>query len=412
MSSDSHKASNVRTYTRYWFKRVLLYRDSNRGVHFRHANGAGIADSGLTSLFDMLLKDQNQDNLAKAYIDARVVGSVCQAGLLLESSEALQKTGRGAVRFISPRILRATAHTPAEVAFEAMLREDVPSATITGGWRPVGVTEFKSFQFLNDQVSWCVHPAACVVDALLPRQFQRKLKVVGDLPQELKASLSQLLRLVEDPRWFLTCDSIAADHPLDRTRELENYFGVNESFSTVAEALAAEHLFEPRTDAEKRLLVLLRVCLGLETCPLRVKSFQLRTTNSLLTSLIRGYFHAILPATSNWELTKCLSSVSGPVAVAFALRTILRFIADYWLHETTPTGWEFFVPKYFFEETAITYSYRFTGSGCVAAGVATKSNDGKTELLTPPDVAKLASSVEYARSAWPFKLGYKPLCSV
>ena len=375
MSSDSHKATKVSTYTRYWFKKVLLYRDSN-DVHFRHADGAGTAGSGLTGLFDTLLKEQNQDSLAEAYIDARVVGSVCQAGLLLEAAEALQKTGRGAVRFISPRILRATAHTPAEIAFEAMLREDVPPMTLIGGWRPVGVTEFKSFQFLDERVSWCVHPAACVVDALLPKQFQRKFKVIGDLPQELKASLNQLLRLVEDPRWFLTCDNIAADHPLDRSRELDNYFGISESFTTVTEALAAEHLFEPRTDAEKRLLVLLRVCLGLETCPLRVKSFRLHATNSLLTSLIRGYFHSILPASSNWDLTKCLKSVSGPASVAFALRTIVRFISDYWLHETTPTGWEFFVPKYFFEETAVAYSYKFTESSWISA-------DGTTKIKSP-----------------------------
>jgi hypothetical protein len=398
MSSDFSDLSSVYTQQKHLIKKVLLYQRGG-DIHYRCSTASScINTSELSNLFSKLVAEESS-SLTKAYIDARVIGSSCQSNLLLNTAAVLQQNKLGVVRFVSPRILRATKHTPAEVAFEAMLRDDLPQLTLTGGWRPVGVTELKSFQFLNNPENWSQHPAACVVDSLLPLPLQRKLKIVGDLPQPLKNALNQLLSLIEDPRWFLTDDVIASDHLLDITTELDSYFSVKESHVKVAEALAAERLFEPSTEAEQRLLVLLQVCLGLTACPLRVKSLQLSGTKSLLTLLIKEYFHAILPASVNWDIGKCLKSVSGPAAVAFSLKTILSLISTYWLSETSPIGWEFFVPSYFFEEIA-----RST-----AAKVSANAKNNQIRFLTPEAVLRLALTVSYARSAWPFKLGYKPL---
>jgi hypothetical protein len=400
MSSDfSNNLSSVYyTQQKYLIKKVLLYQCGS-DVHYLCSTARSCVDrNNLSELFSKLVAVESS-SLTKAYIDARVVGSGCQSDLLIGTALALQQSKLGTVRFVSPRILRATKHTPAEVAFEAMLREDLPQLTLTGGWRPVGVTELRSFQFLNNPVNWSQHPAACVVDSLLPLPLQRKLKVVGDLPHPLKHALGQLLSLIEDPRWFLTDDVIASDHLLDLTTELDSYFSVKESHAKVTKALADGRLFEPSTESEQRLLVLLQVCLGLTTCPLRVRSLQLSDTKSLLTLLIKEYFHAIYSNAANWDVDKCLRSVSGPAAVAFSLRTILALLSAYWLHETAPTGWEFFVPSHFFEEIARSTTSKISAN--------TKIN--QIRFLTHEAAMRLALTVSYARSAWPFKLGYKPL---
>lgn len=396
MSSDSHKLTDISPCTKFLLRTVLLYQSGDCNVHFKYSGGVGQTTPQLDELFSRILSEHNEPNL-RTLIDARVVGSSCQSSLLLTAAECLGNNG--VVRFVTPRILRATAYTPADIAFDCMCDAELPELTLLGGWRPVGVSELRAYQFLNNPVNWAAHPAACVVDSLLPKPLQRRHKIVGDLPKPLKTALANLLKLIEDPRWFMTSDSlheapnVVVNSPANHygVDELSRYFGVGEAIPTVITALSHGRLFEPSTEYEERLLVLLQVCLGLETCPLHVKSFNLQDINSVFTSLLRGYFKTIAAIPDSWDLQKCILSPSGYAAVAFALKTILLYMSQYWLHETTPAGWEFFVPCHFFDDAAKTGS--------------------KNKLLPKEAARKLADSVIYARSAWPVKLGYKPLVS-
>ncbi len=400
MSSDSHKLSTS-AHTRHLLRTVLLYKGSNNSVHFKYGGGTGQTTLHPGELFDRVIAEHNEPGL-KTVIEAKIVGSMCQAPLLLAAADCLSRDAKGIVKFVTPKFLRMTSYTPPDVVFDYMCSNNTPQLTMLGGWRPVGVAEYRAYQFLSNPANWASHPAACVVDSLLPKPLQRRTKIVGDLPKALKSALAKLLCLIEDPRWFMTHDSLHEQHDGSLADicnhygmdELCGYFGINCSVPVVTAALTNEHLFEPTTDAEERLLVLLQVCLGLETCPLQVRSFNLQEINSIFTTLIKGYFKTLPLAPSYTDLRKCLASPSGHAAVAFALKSVLLYLAKYWLHETAPVGWEFFVPQYFFEDIA--------------------SPDRETKkppprVLPRADVSKLADSVIYARSAWPLKLGYKPL---
>lgn len=267
---------------------------------------------------------------------ARFYGTADQAPYILAAAQSAygSQTGQGRVAVGSPVVMRRTKNTPAGYALECMLQlHDYPQRR--GGWRLLTQNDWRLFQFLANPNSETLqrHPAWPVLVALSTTRQAQTSVLIPDFPKDSPAI--ELLAGLEDVRWFHTlsepddCLAMLCMHlgcTSDHVGRWMNCKGKPRSGSL-------QHRLE-------RLGSLLRLCFG----PKILDDngwLAPHLADGLAGDIFRTY-HARSKSDGGEE--------DQLTALAATVRALVEFIHDGWLHETAPTGWELFVPKYFLEK--------------------------------------------------------------
>lgn len=266
---------------------------------------------------------------------ARFYGTTDQAPCILAAARIAygSRNGPGRVAVGSPAVIRRTCNTPPGYALECMLTlHDYPQRR--GGWRALTQNDWNIFSFLAQPADETLqrHPAWPVLAALATSSQSRAIVLGSELPGNTAAR--EILLGLEDVRWYHTlsepdeCLAMLRMHMGCAHALLERWFKRPVKLGRGANRQRLE-----------RLGSLLQLCFG----PKIIDDngwLAPHVADGLAGDIFRSYYGKA-------------KADGGPedqmAALEATVRALVEFIHDGWLHETSPTGWELFVTKYFVE---------------------------------------------------------------
>lgn len=233
----------------------------------------------------------------------------------------------------------------------------------------MGVVDYKLMSFLatGEAADPTSHPAACALDFLLPQGESRHEN--GEYTESTKKLLTELLLLIEDPRWFQELNNVRKETQLSCNNKLSMFLGVTPKNMRIVmeKLLLGQKPNYESSDYARRLGSFMRLCFG------EPEDYEALCKTDSLAAHIFTHLSGDKPDAKQ--------PVNLAKALQLTLNAVVHMLNDYWLHETTPSGWELFVPEYFLEAG---YLSDETRKQCV-------------------------DKIKLRRSAFNLKLGFKPI---